>query len=144
VIALPGAAAELIAAGRVARLATAGTDGQPLVIPICYAFDGRRFFSAIDAKPKRVDGKKLRRVRNIEQNPRVSLVVDEYDEDWRRLRYVSVDGVAELLSAGAEFSRGIDLLLAKYAQYREMRLDRAEGLLIRVTPHAVRHWAFAA
>ena len=143
-IALPESAAALVSAARVARLATAGLDGQPLVMPVCYAFDGARLFSAVDAKPKRVAARRLRRVRHIEQNPRVSMVVDEYDEDWTRLRYVSIDGTAELLFGGVEFAHGIDLLLAKYPQYRRMRLDRDEGVLIRITPHAVRHWALAA
>ena len=140
---LPPPAAAIVAAARIARLAASGADGQPLVIPVCYAFDGARLFSAVDAKPKRVTGRKLRRVRHIEENPRVSIVVDEYDEDWTRLRYVSIDGLAELFFDGDEFARGIDLLLAKYPQYRRMRLDRAEGILIRITPEAVRHWTFA-
>jgi PPOX class probable F420-dependent enzyme len=140
---LPPAAAAIVATARVARLATSGADGQPLVMPVCYAFDGARLFSAVDAKPKRVTGRKLRRVRHIEENPRVSIVVDEYDEDWTRLRYVSIDGLAELFFNGDEFARGIDLLLAKYPQYRRMRLDRTEGVLIRITPEAVRHWTFA-
>ncbi len=142
-ITLPEPAVALVTAGRVAHLATADVDGQPLVMPVCYAFDGARLFSAVDAKPKRVTARKLRRVRQIEDNPRVSIVVDEYDEDWTRLRYVSIDGVAELLFGGPEFAHGIDLLLAKYPQYRQMRLDRAEGVLIRITPETVRHWAFA-
>ena len=143
-IALPESAAALVSAARVGRLATAGLDGQPLVMPVCYAFDGARLFSAVDAKPKRVAARRLRRVRHIEQNPRVSIVVDEYDEDWTRLCYVIVEGHADVLHDGPDFSRAIDLLVAKYPQYRRMRLDRDEGVLIRITPHAVRHWAFAA
>jgi len=42
---------------------------QPLVVPVCYVFDGRACFSAIDAKPKRVGPRALRRVRNIADNP---------------------------------------------------------------------------
>src|SRR2546428_24239 len=89
---LPAWAAELLRESRVARLGTADRAGRPLVVPVCYAFDGRACFSAIDAKRKRVAGRDLRRVRNIEQNPHVSLVVDRYDEDWARLAWVIVDG----------------------------------------------------
>src|SRR4029450_9598529 len=82
---LPAFAAELLREGRVARLGTADRAGQPLVVPVCYVFAGRSCFPAIDAKPKRIPAGGLRRVRNIAENPRVSLVVDRYDEEWTRL-----------------------------------------------------------
>src|SRR5437588_9243879 len=82
---------------RVARLATADADGNPHVIPVCYAFDGTHFYTPLDEKPKRVAGSKLRRVRNIEVRPQVALVIDQYDDDWSRLGYVLVHGRAELL-----------------------------------------------
>ena len=47
-------ALRLIRAARVAHLATADANGQPLVIPICFAFDGKEFFSPIDEKPKQL------------------------------------------------------------------------------------------
>jgi PPOX class probable F420-dependent enzyme len=68
-------------AGRVAHLATADASGQPLVIPICFAFDGQEFFSPIDEKPKRLSPQRLKRLRNIEENSQVSLVIDRYEED---------------------------------------------------------------
>ena len=131
-------------AGRVARLGTADAAGQPLVVPICYAFDGRHCYSAIDAKPKRQAPGRLRRVRNIRENSRVSLLVDHYDEEWSRLRYVVLQGRAALLSEGAEFTHAVDLLLEKYAQYRAMSLDRSSGLVIKITPERVIQWSFAA
>ena len=67
---LPPWAVELLYQSRVARLGTADRTGRPLVVPVCYAFDGRACVTAIDAKPKRVPGRRLRRVRNIEENPR--------------------------------------------------------------------------
>ena len=130
--------------GRVARLGTADAAGQPLVVPICYAFDGRHCYSAIDAKPKRQAPGRLKRVRNIRENSRVSVLVDHYDEDWSRLRYIVLQGRADLLSEGAEFTHAVDLLLEKYAQYRAMSLDRNSGLVIKITPERVIQWRFAA
>ncbi|MBI4561006.1 MAG: TIGR03668 family PPOX class F420-dependent oxidoreductase [Candidatus Rokubacteria bacterium] len=130
--------------GRVARMGTADSTGQPLVVPVCYAFDGQHCYSAIDAKPKRRPGDQLKRVRNIRENPRVCLVVDHYDEEWRRLRYVILQGCAELLSGGPEFTRAVDLLLDKYPQYRAMGLDRESGLVIKITPERVVQWSPAA
>ncbi|HSE94164.1 MAG TPA: TIGR03668 family PPOX class F420-dependent oxidoreductase [Methylomirabilota bacterium] len=138
---VPGWALDLLREARVARLGTADASGRPLVVPVCYAFDGARLFSVIDAKPKRT--RDLRRLRNIAENPRVSLVVDEYDEDWTRLRWVIVEGRADVLTDGVEYTGAIDLLMAKYPQYRAMALDRAHGTLIRVIPERLLRWRFA-
>lgn len=135
---------DFLKAGRVARLGTADAAGQPLVVPICYAFDGRHCYSAIDAKPKRQPPGRLKRVRNIRENSRVSVLVDHYDEDWSRLRYLVLQGRADLLSEGLEFTYAVDLLLEKYAQYRAMSLDRNSGLVIKITPERVIQWSFAA
>ena len=135
---------DFLKAGRVGRLGTADAAGQPLVVPICYAFDGRHCYSAIDPKPKRRAPDRLKRVTNIRANARVSLLVDHYEEDWRRLRYVVLQGRADLLSEGAEFLYAADLLLEKYPQYRAMSLDRNRGLMIKITPERVIQWSFAA
>jgi len=122
-------------------LATADAAGRPLVVPVCYAFDGERVYSAVDAKPKRT--RALRRLRNIADNPHVSLVVDEYDEEWTRLRYVIVEGRADVLTNGPEFARAVDLLVAKYPQYRTLHLSRDSGALIRITATRILHWRWA-
>lgn len=140
---LPAFAAELLFQSRVARLGTADRAGQPLVVPVCYVFDGRACFSALDAKPKRVAANQLRRVRNITENPRVSLAVDRYDEEWSRLCWVIVEGRADILTEGSERAAAVDLLLDKYAQYRAMGLDRENATVIRISPERMLHWRWA-
>ena len=137
---LPAFAAELLYESRVARLGTADRAGQPLVVPVCYAFDGRVCFSAIDAKPKRVGARQLRRIRNIAENPRVSLTVDRYDEEWSRLCWVIVQGRADILTEGPERAGAVDLLRTKYAQYRAMGLDRETTTVIRIAPEKALYW----
>ncbi len=137
---LPAFAAELLYQSRIARLGTADRAGQPLVVPVCYAFDGRACFSAIDAKPKRLEARQLRRIRNIAENPRVSLTVDRYDEEWSRLCWVIVQGQANILTEGPERASAVDLLLAKYAQYRAMGLDREVATVIRIAPEKTLYW----
>lgn len=137
----PAWAVELLRTARVGRLATSGADAQPLVVPVCYAYDGAHVYSAVDAKPKRT--RALRRLRNITDNPRVSLVVDEYAEEWTRLRYVIVEGHADILAGGPEFAQGVDLLVAKYSQYHSLPLARESGSLIRITPDRLLHWRWA-
>jgi PPOX class probable F420-dependent enzyme len=137
----PAWALEMLRDARVGRLATADAAGQPLVVPVCYVYDGERCYSAVDAKPKRT--RDLKRLRNLADNPRVSLAVDHYDEDWRALRYVIVQGRGDVLESGAEFSRAVDLLVAKYPQYGELRLDRTAGAVVRVTPERILSWRFS-
>jgi PPOX class probable F420-dependent enzyme len=137
----PAWALALLRDARVGRLATADAAGRPLVVPVCYAFDGTRCYSAVDAKPKQT--RNLRRLKNIGDNPRVSLVVDVWDEDWSRLCWVIVEGRAEVLHAGADFARAIDLLVAKYPQYQALPLDRAGGAVIALTPERVLAWRAA-
>jgi PPOX class probable F420-dependent enzyme len=86
----------------------------------------------MDRKPKRVEPERMRRVRNIIENRSVSVVVDSYFEDWERLCYVIVDGVASMLYDGGEHRRAIALLRKKYHQYRSMRLE--ERPMIKIKP----------
>src|SRR5213080_897389 len=106
--------AAFIRAARVAHLATADAKGQPHVIPICFVFDGKEFFSPIDEKPKRTAPMKLKRLRNIAENPNVSLVIDRYDEDWSKLAYVLITGIAKVLFRGKKHERAVRLLRSKY------------------------------
>ena len=140
---LPAYAAELLYQSRIARLGTADRAGQPLVVPVCYVYDGRACFSAIDAKPKRVADRRLRRLRNIAENPRVSLTVDRYDEDWSRLCWVIVEGRADVLTEGAERADAVDLLVSKYAQYRAMGLDRDSATVIKVSAERTLFWKWS-
>lgn len=131
--------AERLYATPVGHLATADANGRPHVIPVCFAYDGEHIYSVLDAKPKRGSLTGLRRVRNILANPRVSLVIDHYDEDWTRLWYLLVQGRAELVEDGPEPPAAIARLREKYHQYREMPLDG--NPVIRITPERVTGWS---
>lgn len=122
----------------VAHLATADATGAPHVIPVCYAFDGRCIYSVLDRKPKSVSLSRLRRVRNIQDNPRASLVVDHYEDDWQRLGYLLITGTAELLVDGEERTEAVALLRGKYPQYRDMDVD--ENPVIKITPDRIVGW----
>jgi PPOX class probable F420-dependent enzyme len=102
-----------------------------LVVPICFAFDGKEFFSSIDEKPKQISPRKLKRLRNIAENPKVSLITDRYDEDWQRLAYVLITGRAKILLRGARHRRAVILLRRKYRQYRSMAIAQRPMIVIR-------------
>ncbi len=123
---------------RVGRLATADASGTPHVVPVCYAFDGEHIYSALDLKPKRVAARRLKRVRNVLENPRVALVIDEYSEDWDRLAYVLVQGTAALLEGGEEQRHAVALLRQKYPQYAG--LLEQDALVLKLTPQKVVTW----
>ena len=90
---------------RVARLGTASGDGQPNVVPVCFELIDGRVYIGLDAKPKSVAHLRLRRVRNILENPRVSFLVDRYSDDWGRLGYVMISGRATLEVEDSERGR---------------------------------------
>jgi PPOX class probable F420-dependent enzyme len=130
----------LAAESRVARLATVDDVGAPHVVPVVYATDGRAYYSPIDRKPKRTPPERLKRVRNIRGNPQVALLIDHYEEDWTRLRFVMVQGRAELLQDGMEWRTARALLEAKYPQYQALPLPEG-GLVIKIVPDRVVHWS---
>jgi PPOX class probable F420-dependent enzyme len=127
-----------IRSARVAHLATADAHGRPHVIPICFVFDGKDFYSPIDEKPKRTAPQKLKRIRNIRENSNVSLVIDRYDEDWKQLAYVLVVAKAKVILPGARHTRAVARLRRKYPQYRRMRIDRLPMILIK--PNRYQFW----
>jgi PPOX class probable F420-dependent enzyme len=114
-------ARERFAAARVARLSTVDANGNPHLVPVTFAVNGDTVVIAVDAKPKR--SKELKRLRNIEANPSVSLLVDEYSEDWSRLWWVRADGNARVQRDAERMREPIDWLAGKYQQYRQSRPD---------------------
>ena len=122
----------LVAEGRVARLATADAAGAPHVMPVCYALDGETVYSVVDRKPKRAGAMRLRRIRNIVANPQVALLLDGYDEDWSRLWYVLLRGVASIVSRGPEHRWALTLLRNKYPQYAAMNLEGRPVIRVRL------------
>ncbi len=131
---------DFLAHARVARLATADSAGVPHVVPICFWFDGGRFYFAIDEKPKRASGMALRRMRNIAQNPQVALIIDHYEEEWTYLAYVLVHGRALVVKDAEEYMLALRNLRDKYPQYRAMALSFEKNLMVRIDPERVHVW----
>ena len=117
---------------RVGRLATADGNGAPHVLPVGYALEGDTLYITIDDKPKRTSGRKLKRLQNIIENPRVAVVVDRYDEDWSRLGWVMLRGRAEILDAGDEHDNAQALLRARYPQLAGMQIAGYPVIAVRI------------
>lgn len=104
-----------VSVASVGRLVTIGPAG-PDIVPFCFALAGDTLYSAVDHKPKQTF--RLRRLANIKRQPSVSVLVDHYEDDWSRLWWVRIRGSAMVVESDA---RAVDLLVAKYPQYQEVR-----------------------
>ena len=131
---------DFIAASRVAHLATADAAATPHNVPICFYFDGARFYFVIDEKPKRRTGAALKRMRNIARNPRVSVLIDRYEEDWAHLAFVLVHGRARIVEDPEEYMLALRGLRDKYTQYRAMVLNPERNPVVRIDPERVHLW----
>lgn len=123
----------LFAEAPVAALSTADDSAVPHLVPVVFAVEGDTIYTAVDAKRKSTQ--RLRRLANIAVNPRVSLLVDHYTEDWSQLWWVRADGTAGVHHDGEQMAIGYGLLRAKYTQYERTALD---GPVVTI---AVHHWA---
>lgn len=132
-----GGCRERMARARVARLATTGMDQQPHIVPVTFALLGDHLVTAVDHKPKLT--LRLRRLRNIAENPRVSLLVDGYDDDWERLWWVRADGAAAIVGDEGARRAAIDALAAKYVQYRD---EPPPGPVIEVVVDSWSGWSY--
>src|SRR2546428_10852704 len=95
-------ARQFLEAHRVGHLATAGADGAPHVIPVCYALDDAALYFVADEKPKRRPARELLRLRDLRANPRAAPGVDDYcDEDLTPLAYLLLRGPARLVDEAA-------------------------------------------
>ena len=133
-----------IESARVAHLATASSDGDPHVVAVTFVLIEDDIFFAIDEKPKTTT--RLRRVTNIEQNPRATLLVDVYDDDWSKLGWAMLRGQAAIIAPGDQSAPPRDEILAelraKYPEYHEHNL--AGRPLIRLSVERVTSWGETA
>ena len=132
----PGESRPRVAAAAVARLATVRPDGSPHLVPVTFALHGDTVVTAVDHKPKSTTA--LRRLANIDAEPRVSLLVDHYDEDWRQLWWVRLDGDAHVVRDEPERTTLLEPLVARYAAYQDRPPD---GPVIVVRIATVTSWS---
>lgn len=123
---------------RALRLSTVNAAGQPHLVPATFAVVGDVVVIAVDHKPKRHSN--LKRLRNIAENPAVSLLVDHFEEDWERLWWVRADGQARVLE-NADAGELVQALLSKYDQYRD---HLPEGPVIEIQVNRWSGWVARA
>jgi PPOX class probable F420-dependent enzyme len=121
-------------------MATADVSGRPHVVPVCFAYDGRYIFTPVDKKKKSVPPGELKRLTNIRSNPYVSLVIDGYYEEWKRLYFVLIYGLASVIEEGEEYRHSLGILSRKYRQYKKMGLVDAGLPVIKIVPERIVSW----
>jgi PPOX class probable F420-dependent enzyme len=122
---------ELITTARVGHLATAALNLQPYLTPVVFIAQQNSILIPLDNKPKTIDVNRLRRVKNIEENPKVSFLVDHYDEDWTHLWFVMIIGNAKLIQLNRKTERKTkemtkirNMFLKKYSQYAKIGIGK--------------------
>lgn len=133
-------ARERFAAARVAVLGTVGAKGEPHLVPVTFVMEGSTVWTAVDAKPKRPGGGRLRRVDNILARPTVSLLAQHWDEDWSRLWWVRADGHATVRSDAETVAATAARLRHKYDQYADIAVT---GPVIEIHVYSWRSWGMA-
>ena len=126
----------------VARLATLGEGGCLHQVPVVFVRFQGELWSSVDGKPK--SGRTLQRVRNIQRQSSVGLLLDEYRKDWSELWWLRVEGEARLVSPEAPGFELIEKvarqLKHKYPQYESISVLRDPPLLIAIKPLRLSSW----
>lgn len=135
-----GEAITRLRSARVGRLATVTPEGSPHVVPLVFVLlerdGGLVAYWVVDEKPKR--SRHLQRLRNIETNPSVAILVDEYSDDWGRLWWVRAAGTGRMVRSRSERVAALDALHAKYEQYA---ITPPNGPVVAIDIHRVAGWA---
>lgn len=137
---IPPAVEEFIERARVARLATIDSEFKPHLVPVVFVFKGNHFFIPVDEKRKTAKPEKLKRIRNIQYNPNVTLLIDEYSEDWTKLAFVMIQGKASVATkeeGNIQVRQAYKKLMIKYLQYQKVGLGER---CIIITPKKVASW----
>jgi PPOX class probable F420-dependent enzyme len=133
---LPSDASAILNEARRGVLSTIESDGSPHSVPVVFVIQNGSIVSPIDNKPKR--GGDLRRVRNLAADPRATLLVDHWDEDWTRLGWVMIRGRVEVHPIGA----ASEMLQDRFSQYTEEMTPGERALFL--TPTRISWWIWTS
>ena len=129
----------LIKEAKVARLATVDQKSHPYVVPVVFVFHENSFFIPIDEKVKTVNARKLKRIKNIEKNPNVTLLIDKYQNDWKKLFFLMIHGKATVIDGKNNklMDKIHKLLISKYPQYKKIGVGNS---CITISPTKITFW----
>ena len=105
---LPEEVKRFVAIARVCRIASVRADGTPHVIPVCPVFDGESTVY-VDI------GRRYTTAEALRANPSIAVLIDEYDDDWTKLKAVLLSCRVEE-AVGEEKDRAWGMISEKYPQ----------------------------
>jgi PPOX class probable F420-dependent enzyme len=127
-----------VAEARVARVGTTDEHGSAHLVPIVFVIEGNTLYSATDQGPRPV-----KRLRNLERDPRVTVLVDVYDEDWSKVWWIRMRGTGRAIDNGLERDRALALLWEKYPQFSTAPPDEGQGPVMAVDVNEWSGWAYS-
>lgn len=137
---------KLLRPAKVAHLATADSSLQPYITPVVFVIENNKIYIPLDHKPKTVPINQLKRVKNIQKNPKVAFQIDNYEDDWQRLWFIMLIGYAELVEQkemGGDQDKYIrkvhDLFMEKYVQYSKVEIGT---ILIKISSLKGFYWHY--
>ncbi len=131
---LPDAVKEFVAAARVCRIASVRPDGEPHAIPVCPVFDGESTVY-VDI------GKRYTTAEALQADPRIAVLIDEYDDNWARLKGVLLRCRVEE-AIGEERDRAWEMIREKFPQYKPIGWKPRLTLALRI--YDWRQWGVTA
>lgn len=114
---------------------TTVSDDVPHVVPVVFVRLDDLIFCPIDGKPKSKGI--LRRVRNLEANPRAALALDHYSDDWEKLWWLRLDCLASIEAMSPEVA---GLLKQKYKGYETYDVGSS---VIKLSCHNWNFWSMS-
>lgn len=103
---LPEHVRQFVRGQTILTLATATRDGHPHATTLIYAGDDQTFYFWI--RPDTTTA------RNIEENPNVSLTIDDYNPDWSKIRGLQGNGRASVILNPGELDLALSLFREKF------------------------------
>ncbi len=112
-------------------LATIRPDGYPQATTVSFANDGLTLYVGI--------GKESQKARNLRQNNKVSLTINNDYKDWNQIKGLSMGGEAEILSDPDKIARAAECMIKRFPQLAEWaKTDKAnEILILQIQPQVI-------
>jgi len=109
---------EHVSEARHGVLGTLHPDRGVDLVPVVYAIDDdHTIFIPVDTVKAKASTR-LQRIDNLRGDPRCTLLVEAYDDDWSRLWWVRINGEGAQASA-ADAELFVPLLVDRYPQYND-------------------------
>lgn len=127
-----------VARARSARVGTLDEQGRPHLVPIVFVLEGDTLYSSTDA-----GARPAKRLRNLRRDPRVTVLVDDYDEDWSKVWWVRLRGSGRAVEDGPERDRAHQLLWEKYPQFGSAPPEEGAGPVMAIDVEEWSGWAYS-